>query len=166
MRLLWKAAPVFGPSGVLIPVILLLHHPSEVLSTQVLTPSWLILIPLQSANRKHSLHNHSTEKFVERNIHSSSYKYIQQKLPFFLWIWYQSSIDCSSESKATANYINPAVITLSSTVTLLVDTWKEYVTYDEVLLGYQLGFLTAQPFDLADSPRELHHTQLPGKQQI
>jgi hypothetical protein len=26
--------------------------------------------------------------------------------------------------------------------------------------------LTAQPFDLADSPRELHHTQSPGKQQI
>jgi hypothetical protein len=28
------------------------------------------------------------------------------------------------------------------------------------------GFLTAQPFDPADSPRELHHTQSPGKQQI
>jgi hypothetical protein len=28
------------------------------------------------------------------------------------------------------------------------------------------GLLTAQPFDLADSPRELHHTQSPGKQQI
>jgi hypothetical protein len=26
--------------------------------------------------------------------------------------------------------------------------------------------LTAQPFDPADSPRELHHTQSPGKQQI
>jgi len=26
--------------------------------------------------------------------------------------------------------------------------------------------ITAQPFDLADSPRELYHTQLPGKQQI
>jgi hypothetical protein len=25
---------------------------------------------------------------------------------------------------------------------------------------------TAQPFDPADSPRELHHTQSPGKQQI
>jgi hypothetical protein len=25
--------------------------------------------------------------------------------------------------------------------------------------------LTAQPFDPADSPRELHHTQSPGKQQ-
>jgi hypothetical protein len=29
-----------------------------------------------------------------------------------------------------------------------------------------VGFLTAQPFDPADSPRELHHTQSPGKQQI
>jgi hypothetical protein len=28
------------------------------------------------------------------------------------------------------------------------------------------GLLTAQPFDPADSPRELHHTQSPGKQQI
>jgi hypothetical protein len=27
-------------------------------------------------------------------------------------------------------------------------------------------FFTTQPFDLADSPRELHHTQSPGKQQI
>jgi hypothetical protein len=26
-----------------------------------------------------------------------------------------------------------------------------------------VGLLTAQPFDLADSPRELHHTQSPGK---
>jgi len=26
--------------------------------------------------------------------------------------------------------------------------------------------LTAQPFDPADSPRELHHTQSPEKQQI
>jgi len=26
--------------------------------------------------------------------------------------------------------------------------------------------LTAQPFDPAESPRELHHTQSPGKQQI
>jgi hypothetical protein len=31
--------------------------------------------------------------------------------------------------------------------------------YDEVLSGYQPG-------QMADSPRELHHTQLPGKQQI
>jgi hypothetical protein len=54
---------------------------------------------------------------------------------------------------------------------------------DEVLSGYQpgqrfedededrdglrnVGFLTAQPFDPADSPREFHHTQSPGKQQI
>jgi hypothetical protein len=29
-----------------------------------------------------------------------------------------------------------------------------------------VGFFTAQPFDPADSPRELHHTQSPGKQQI
>jgi hypothetical protein len=29
-----------------------------------------------------------------------------------------------------------------------------------------VGLLTAQPFDPADSPRELHHTQSPGKQQI
>jgi hypothetical protein len=29
-----------------------------------------------------------------------------------------------------------------------------------------VGFLTAQPFDPAGSPRELHHTQSPGKQQI
>jgi hypothetical protein len=29
-----------------------------------------------------------------------------------------------------------------------------------------VGFLTAQPFDPADSPRELHHIQSPGKQQI
>jgi hypothetical protein len=29
-----------------------------------------------------------------------------------------------------------------------------------------VGFLTAQPFDPANSPRELHHTQSPGKQQI
>jgi hypothetical protein len=29
-----------------------------------------------------------------------------------------------------------------------------------------VGFFTAQTFDLADSPRELHHTQSPGKQQI
>jgi hypothetical protein len=29
-----------------------------------------------------------------------------------------------------------------------------------------VGFLTAQPFDPADSLREPHHTQLPGKQQI
>jgi hypothetical protein len=28
------------------------------------------------------------------------------------------------------------------------------------------GEKTAQPFDPADSPRELHHTQSPGKQQI
>jgi hypothetical protein len=28
------------------------------------------------------------------------------------------------------------------------------------------GLLTAQPFDPADSPREFHHTQSPGKQQI
>jgi hypothetical protein len=28
------------------------------------------------------------------------------------------------------------------------------------------GLLTAQPFEPADSPRELHHTQSPGKQQI
>jgi hypothetical protein len=28
------------------------------------------------------------------------------------------------------------------------------------------GFLTTQPIDPADSPRKLHHTQLPGKQQI
>jgi hypothetical protein len=28
------------------------------------------------------------------------------------------------------------------------------------------GELTTQPFDPADSPRELHHTQSPGKQQI
>jgi hypothetical protein len=26
------------------------------------------------------------------------------------------------------------------------------------------SLITSQPFDLADSPRELHHTQLPGKQ--
>jgi hypothetical protein len=53
--------------------------------------------------------------------------------------------------------------------------------HDEVLSGYELspmveqwanprlqnvGLLTAQPFDPADSPRELHHTQLLGKQQI
>jgi hypothetical protein len=30
----------------------------------------------------------------------------------------------------------------------------------------EVGFLTAQPYDPADSPRELHHTQSPGKQQI
>jgi len=29
-----------------------------------------------------------------------------------------------------------------------------------------VGFLTAQPFDPADIPRKLHHTQSPGKQQI
>jgi hypothetical protein len=29
-----------------------------------------------------------------------------------------------------------------------------------------IGLLTAQPFDPPDSPRELHHTQSPGKQQI
>jgi len=29
-----------------------------------------------------------------------------------------------------------------------------------------LATLTAQPFDSADSPRELDHTQSPGKQQI
>jgi hypothetical protein len=29
-----------------------------------------------------------------------------------------------------------------------------------------VGLLTAQPFDPADSPREHHHTQSPGKQQI
>jgi hypothetical protein len=29
-----------------------------------------------------------------------------------------------------------------------------------------IGFFTAQPFDPADSPRELHHTQSLGKQQI
>jgi len=29
-----------------------------------------------------------------------------------------------------------------------------------------VGFFTVQPLDLADSPRELHYTQLPGKQQI
>jgi hypothetical protein len=61
------------------------------------------------------------------------------------------------------------------------------LTYDEVLSGYQpgqmvlvrkypededrdglrnVGLLTAQPFDPADSPRELYHTQSPGKQQI
>jgi hypothetical protein len=28
------------------------------------------------------------------------------------------------------------------------------------------GLLTSQPFDPADSPRELHPTQSPGKQQI
>jgi hypothetical protein len=63
--------------------------------------------------------------------------------------------------------------------------------YDEVLSGYQpgqmverwanqrfenhlcprpqgtnVGLLTAQPFDSADSPRELHHTRSSGKQQI
>jgi hypothetical protein len=35
-----------------------------------------------------------------------------------------------------------------------------------VLILRDVGFLTAQPFDPADSLRELHHTQLPGKQQI
>jgi hypothetical protein len=29
-----------------------------------------------------------------------------------------------------------------------------------------VGFFTAQPFDPADSPRELHHIKSPGKQQI
>jgi hypothetical protein len=29
-----------------------------------------------------------------------------------------------------------------------------------------VGFLTVQPLDPADSPRELHFTQSPGKQQI
>jgi hypothetical protein len=29
-----------------------------------------------------------------------------------------------------------------------------------------VGFFTAQSFDPADSPRKLHHTQSPGKQQI
>jgi hypothetical protein len=29
-----------------------------------------------------------------------------------------------------------------------------------------VGLLTAQPFGPADSPRQLHHTQSPGKQQI
>jgi hypothetical protein len=32
--------------------------------------------------------------------------------------------------------------------------------------GTSLIFFTAQPFDPADSPKELHHTQSPGKQQI
>jgi hypothetical protein len=43
------------------------------------------------------------------------------------------------------------------------------LNYDEVLSGYQLSqmvFFTAQPFDPADSLRELHHTHSPGKQQI
>jgi hypothetical protein len=40
-------------------------------------------------------------------------------------------------------------------------------TEDEDRDGLQnIGFLTAQPFDLADSPRKLHHTQSPGKHQI
>jgi hypothetical protein len=29
-----------------------------------------------------------------------------------------------------------------------------------------VGFFTAQPFDPADSPRDLHHAKSPGKQQI
>jgi len=53
--------------------------------------------------------------------------------------------------------------------------YQHFRCHDEVFSGYQdedrdglwnVGFLTAQPSDLADSPRKLHHTQLPGKQQI
>jgi hypothetical protein len=72
-------------------------------------------------------------------------------------------------------------------VTIHTCTAKVSYNNDEVLLGYQpgqiverwknqrfvdrdglrnVGFFTAQPFDPADSPRELHHTQSLEKQQI
>jgi hypothetical protein len=45
--------------------------------------------------------------------------------------------------------------------------WSEIGEQAKTHTGWAVsGFLTAQPFDLADSPRELHHTQSPGKQQI
>jgi hypothetical protein len=44
---------------------------------------------------------------------------------------------------------------------------SDYYPEDEDRDGLRnVGLLTAQPFDPADSPRELHHTQLLGKQQI
>jgi hypothetical protein len=63
-----------------------------------------------------------------------------------------------------------------------MSSWYIFIWYDEVLSGYQpgqvverqanqrfeghlcprdVGLLTAQPFDPADSPRELRHTQSP-----
>jgi hypothetical protein len=54
---------------------------------------------------------------------------------------------------------------ISKTISVLV--LGVLVCEDEDRDGLRnVGLLTAQPFYLADSPRELHHTQSPGKQQI
>jgi hypothetical protein len=45
--------------------------------------------------------------------------------------------------------------------------WASRGSEDEDRDGLRnVGFFTAQPFDPADSPRELHHIQSSGKQQI
>jgi hypothetical protein len=43
---------------------------------------------------------------------------------------------------------------------------RDYLQYLDIDGLRNVGFFTAQPFDPAGSPRELHHTQSPGKQQI
>jgi hypothetical protein len=61
---------VFGPSGAP-TLVTLLHHPSAVLSAQVLTMSWLALISLQSVNSIHSLQSKSTGEFDEKNMNKN-----------------------------------------------------------------------------------------------
>jgi hypothetical protein len=60
-----------------------------------------------------------------------------------------------------------SLVTVSSELTKSI---LDLVAVQEVRLDRDglrnVGFLTAQPFALADSLRELHHTQSPGKQQI
>jgi hypothetical protein len=57
---------------------------------------------------------------------------------------------------------------VSKTISVLVlSSLSDQYPEDEDRDGLRnVGFFTAQPFDLADSPRELHHTQSPGKQSI
>jgi len=49
----------------------------------------------------------------------------------------------------------------------VVEQWKDrFEDKDRGGLQNDVPSPTVQPLDLADSPRELHYTQLPGKQQV
>jgi hypothetical protein len=68
-----------------------------------------------------------------------------------------------------ARTINFAVLTCYiHFVTFLLSSTQIYLQAEDEDRGVlrNVGLLTAQPFEPADSPRELHHTQSPGKQQI
>jgi hypothetical protein len=67
-----------------------------------------------------------------------------------------------SQAISQVKWLSGEKTNISKTISVLV---LRVLVWDRDGLR-NVGFFTAQPFDPADNPRELHHTQLPGKQQI